>query len=99
VKIFGYDRLLPGATLEKIKPLLEEEARHAWDLYKRGILRENYLRTDRPGAVVVLECADVDEARRLFADLPLVRAGLIEFDFIPVGPFTPWEGLFKEAAP
>jgi hypothetical protein len=97
VKIIAYDRVMPGVTLEQIRPHLKQEARHAWDLYEKGIIRENYLRTDKPGAVVVLECADVDEARRLFADLPLVQAGLIEFEFMPVGAFTPWGALFTPA--
>jgi hypothetical protein len=94
MKIIAYDRVKPGVTLEQIRPHLKKEARHAWDLYERGIIRENYMRTDQPGAVVVLECADVAEAKRLFADLPLVQAGLIEFEFMPVGAFTPWGGLF-----
>ncbi len=94
MKIIGFDHVKPGVTLEQIRPYLKAEARHAWELYKQGILRENYMRTDKPGAVVVLECQDVAEAERLFADLPLVKAGLIAFEFMPVGAFTPWEGLF-----
>jgi hypothetical protein len=94
MKIYAYDVAKPGVGMEQIQPLLKEEAQHAWELYKKGIMRETYLRTDRPGALIVLECADVEEAKKITDDLPLVKAGLIEFQFIPVGPFTPWESLF-----
>ena len=96
MKIFAYDVAKPGVTLNDIKPHLKEEAIHAWNLYKRGIIRENYLRIDKPGAVIVLECTDVEEARRITSEFPLVKAGLIEFEFMPVGAFTPYEGLFAK---
>ena len=96
-KIVAYDTPTQGVTLEDLKPHLKEEAKHAWELYKAGIFREIYLRTDRPGALMVMECADVDEARKITEDLPLVKEGLIKFEFIPVGAFMPWETLFAEA--
>ncbi len=96
MKIFAYDTLKHGIGMEQIQPFLKEEALHAWDLYKKGIIRENYMRTDRPGALIVLECADLKEAKKIISDLPLVKAGLIEFEFITVGPFIPWENLFAK---
>jgi hypothetical protein len=96
MKIIAYDHILPGASLDKIQPLLREEVAHAWELWKAGIIRENYSRTDRPGAVIVFECASVEEARGYVNQFPLVKAGLTEFDFIPVGAFTPLETLFAK---
>src|SRR6218665_118141 len=40
---------LPGATLEKYQPHLENEVRHTWEVYKSGIVRDIYFRQDRPG--------------------------------------------------
>jgi len=94
MKILAIDRTLPKTTLEKIQPLLKEEAQRAYDLYRRGVFREMYFRADRPGAVVVLECSDVEEARSVLASLPLVAANLIEFDLIPLAAF-PFENAFK----
>lgn len=94
MKILAVDRLLPGATLDKIQPLLKEEAQHAYALYQRGVFRELYFRADHPGAAVILECADVTEARAVLATLPLVKAGLIEFEIIPLAAF-PFENAFK----
>ena len=52
-----------------------------------------------PGGAIILECASVDEAKKAFADFPLVKAGLIEIDAIPLGPFLNWEMLFAAPRP
>jgi hypothetical protein len=98
MRILCLDRPLPGATFEKFLPHMQDEVRHTWQAYKNGVVREIYFRQDRPGVAIILECASVDEAKEAFADFPLVRAGLIEMDAIPLGPFLNWEMLFASAA-
>ncbi len=41
----------------------------------------------------MLNCGTIDEARVILAELPMVREQLIDWDYYPVGPFTPWDGL------
>jgi hypothetical protein len=48
--------------------------------------------------VAILECADLDEARRILGEMPLVKRGLIHFDFIPLLPYTGFERLFAMEA-
>lgn len=86
----------PHVTMEQIQPHMREEARVAWDLYKAGFIRENYFRTDGLGTVTIFECIDVAAAQRLSSEFPLVKAGLLDFAYFPVGAFTPWEGLFAD---
>jgi hypothetical protein len=45
-------------------------------------------------AVLALECADLDEAGRAVATLPLVEAGLIEFELIPLRAYPGFARLF-----
>lgn len=96
MKILGLSRLVPGASQEKVKATLVSEARRGWELYKAGVFREMYTRQDRPGAVVVLECATLDAARDVIGSLPLVQEGLIEFDLIPLGYFRSLELLIEQ---
>jgi hypothetical protein len=96
MKILAMDKLLPGITLEKVQPHLQAESKHAWQLYARGIFRELYFRGDRPGAVIILECKDVEEAKKIMADLPLVKENLIEFEYIPLQHFAPFAVLFDK---
>jgi hypothetical protein len=98
MKMLCLDRPLPGATFEKYQPYLQDEARHVRQAYKNGVVREIYFGHNRPGVAIILECATVDEAKKAFADFPLMKAGLLDFDIIPLGPFVNWEMLFASPA-
>jgi len=94
MKIIAYDRFKPGVTMETIKPFIEEEVANVWRRWKAGIVRENYTRADVPGVVIVFECVNVDEAKRYVDDFPLSKAGLLEWDYIPLDAPLPLEFLF-----
>ena len=97
MKIIAYDNFKAGVSLDDLRPYLREEVSNVWRLWKAGIVRENYARTDVGGVVIVFECRDVEEAKRYVADFPLSKAGLIEWQFIAVGAPLPLEFLFDTA--
>lgn len=97
MKFFCLDVPRSGATMEQYQPHMISEVRHAWQLYKDGFIREIYFRQDRPGVVIVAEGDSVEEVKAALNEFPLAKAGLIDFDMIPVGPFTHWEALFAPA--
>jgi hypothetical protein len=100
MKILAIAKVDSQATPEKIKLQLEEEVKIAWKLYKDGSVREMYSCPDRRmGVVFVLECGDVDEARSTLGELPFVREKYIEFEIIPLGPFSYIETLFGDYRP
>ena len=96
MKILALEKEISDATPEQFAPHLKVEAARIWELYKSGGLREIYFRGDRDEAVLILECVDVEEAESLLATLPLVQAGLIEFEVIPLVPYPGFERLFEE---
>ena len=65
---------------------LDAEADHVWAYQQQGHLREIYFRTGHHSAGLVLECSDLQHAERLIAAFPLVQAGLITSEFLPLGP-------------
>jgi hypothetical protein len=91
--VLAVDRVLPGARPSDIGPLVGPEMEHAWAAMKGGAFRENYLQADHPGAVLVLEAAGADHAHELLADLPLVRAGILEFLVWPLTLSALWDRL------
>jgi hypothetical protein len=100
MKILAIAKVDPQTTPEEIKPQLEEEVKTAWKLYKDGRVREMYSCPDRRmGVVFVLECGDVDEARKALGELPFVRERYIDFEIIPLGPFSYFETLFRDYRP
>ncbi|MBU9651161.1 superoxide dismutase [Burkholderia multivorans] len=94
MKLLCLDVPQPNASLEKYQPHMQDEARHAWQMYKEGIIRDIYFRQDRPGVAIIAEAESVEAARSALAEFPLAKAGLIGWDVIPLGPFTNWEILF-----
>jgi muconolactone delta-isomerase len=95
VRILAIERNTDGATVEAFTPeLLAAEARRAWELHQAGVVRELYFRADNPAAVLVLECPNLDEAGEALASLPLVEAGLIQFDVIPLRAYPGFARLF-----
>ena len=85
MKILALEKEISGVPDEAFtEAVLKEEALRAWALHQGGVIRELYFRADRDAAVLVLECADVVEARSVLATLPLVRQKLIDFDVIPL---------------
>ena len=94
MKIIAYDRFRPGVSMEMIKPHIREEVANVWRRWKAGVVRENYARADVNGVVIVFECRDVDEAKRHVEDFPLSKAGLLEWDYIPLDAPLPLEFIF-----
>ena len=58
------------------------------------MIRETYFRQDRSTAVLILECADATEAEAVLQTLPMVRAGLITFEIIPLVAYPGFARLF-----
>jgi hypothetical protein len=96
VKILAMEVEIEGITPEQYAPHLINEAKHVWELYQSGTIRESYFRADRSEAVLILECRDVNEAQQALNSLPLVKAGLITFEFIPLIPYPGFARLFSE---
>jgi len=95
MKIISYDRVKPGVTYEKVEPYLPEEVADVWRLWKAGIVRETYARADELGVVIVFELDSVEAAKRYTNDVPLTKAGFLEWFYIPVQAPLPIEVLFS----
>lgn len=96
MKILAIEKEVAGVTGEDFGPHLKAEAARAWELYQAGVLRELYFRADERSAVLMLECAGVEEAHEALNTLPLVKEGLIAFEVIPLVPYPGFSRLFSE---
>lgn len=97
MKLIALEHEQPDVTPEQFTPdLLTAEARRVYDLQQAGVIREIHFRADRNEAVLILECDSLDAARAALASLPLVEAGLITFEIIPLRPYPGLARLFGE---
>jgi hypothetical protein len=99
MQYLALSRRCPGVTAQHLKPWLREEAQAAWALHASGVLRSVHMCPDRPGSMLVLECADLEEVHSHLATLPMVAQGLIDFDVSRMLPYTGFDALFKVSKP
>ena len=95
MKIIALEKEKPGIKPDEFQLYLEDEASKVWHLYKEGVIREIWFRADQNTAVLVLESDSLNDAEKILNDLPLVKNKLIEFEIIPLKPYTGFERLFK----
>lgn len=96
-KIIAIGAITPGSTQDAIGAVLPQEVRETVQLHLDGKIEQWNVRNDKLGVVFVLNMTSVDEAKAIFARMPLDRAGLISFEFIPVGPLSPLSLLLAPA--
>jgi hypothetical protein len=98
MKIIALMELNAGKTMADLGPLVAPEARTVWEQIKTGAIRNIHYRTDKPGAMIEFEVAGVAAAQALIAELPAVKAGVIQAgEYIPLAPYTGFESLFAAA--
>jgi hypothetical protein len=94
MKILAIERDLRPIPADTRDAMLRSEAEAAWRLQQAGVLREIYMAEDGTKAILILECADLAEARTRLASLPLVEEGRTEFELYALGPYPGYSRLF-----
>ena len=98
VKVFAIAKRGPGTPGQSLQALLPQEVRDTVILYLDGKIEQWWIQQDGGGPVFLMSAGTVDEARALTAQLPLVKARVLEFDFIAVGPLSPLRVLLQPPA-
>jgi hypothetical protein len=95
MKVLAIGRIPEGVDRAAFARYQEPELRRAWQLYSEGVIRELYTRTDAPNVVLILETADLEQARTAIESLPMVAGGVLTFDHLmALGPFLHFQQLF-----
>jgi hypothetical protein len=99
-KILAVGHIVAGANADPKNRLaiMPSEVRETVKLYLAGKIDSWYVRKDQPGVVFLMNVGTVKEAHELLEALPLGKAGLMEFDLIPIGPLSPLQYLLAEPA-
>jgi len=97
MKLLALEREMTNSLASDFQHYLKAEARQVWGLYQTGVVREIYFHAVQHTAVLVMERVDEGAAREKLNTLPLVKAGLIRFDLIPLVPYSGFARLFEES--
>ena len=96
MRILVLDVPREGVTPADYAPHLLNEIQHGYALMKSEDIREIYVRQDHPGVVIIMEAESVEKAKEICDTFPLVKAGLIDFQYIPFTNYTFIENLFAD---
>ncbi len=94
MKIIALEKESETVQPSDFKPHLKSEAQKLWELHQSDHVREMYFREDQKTAVLILECESIETANQILSQLPLVKKGLIQFELIPLIPYSGFERLF-----
>ena len=95
MKILAIESEIKGKRKEDFLPYLRSEAYEVWRLNQSDIIREIYLDNENRRAILILECKDAKEAKERLSELPLVKEKLIQFEVIPLSPYSGYSRLFN----
>ena len=94
MKILAFENDNEGVDWNNSREILEEEARHVYQFYLKGFVREIYF-TENKNAVLILECENKDEASRLLNTLPLIQKGFTHFSLVELRPYTGFDRIIN----
>jgi len=96
MKIIALEVEKKGLSKTDFDTYLKQEAAVVWNLQQRNFLREIYFNQNTHTAVLVLETSSTGQALEILNELPLVQAGLIDFELIPLAPYDGFSRLFNK---
>lgn len=76
-------------TAEQRASIMPHEVRETVAAYLSGKIDQWYVQTNGRGVVFIVNAATPDEAKAILEKFPLGQAGLMGFDYIPLGPLSP----------
>jgi hypothetical protein len=69
--------------------IMPHEVHNTVNAYLAGKIDQWYFRTDGKGVVFIVNANTPEEAKNILEKFPLGQAGLMGFDYIPLGPLSP----------
>jgi hypothetical protein len=92
MKYLATEIAIEGVDWNNREIILKEEAKVALHFFEQGLFREMYF-DEENCAVLILECKSKQEAIQIVAQLPLVSAGMINFNIRELKPYTGFSRL------
>jgi hypothetical protein len=98
-KVLAIGSFTPKATPDVVKAIIVPEVQATVRLYLTGQLEQWFVKPDQSGVVFIMNVDSAEKARALLEKLPMGPAGVMTFQFIPLGPISPLRVLLKDTPP
>jgi hypothetical protein len=76
-------------TSEQRAAIMPHEVHDTVDAYLNGKIDQWYFQTDGKGVVFIVNASSIEDAKAILEKFPLGKAGVMGFDYIPLGPLNP----------
>jgi len=76
-------------TPEQRAKIMPHEVHDTVNAYLDGKIDQWYFQTSGKGVVFIVNASTTEEAKAILEKFPLGQAGLMGFDYIPIGPLNP----------
>lgn len=96
MKLLAIEKESTSVNWNEETETLINESYQVYHLFQEGVIRDIYF-TETENAVIILECASKDEAIIILSTLPLVKAGLINFDVMELRPYTGFDRIIQKS--
>jgi hypothetical protein len=96
MKVLCISKWVKAPTPEEQGAIMPKEVPATLKLYLDGVIEQMWFKQDAPGVVFLVQADSIDAAKAHLHGLPLGQAGLMDFDFIPVGPLMPLGRLIQD---
>jgi len=88
----------PGLDRAALLNTMPQEVSDTVKLYLDGKIQQWFARGDGRGVVFIMNAKSVEEAKTITDALPLIKSNLATFEFMPLGPLTPFRFLLPPPA-
>jgi len=85
-------------TAEQRAAIMPHEVRDTVAAYLSGKIDQWYVQSNGRGVVFIVNATTPEEAKAILEKFPLGQAGLMGFDYIPLGPLSPLRYLTDQPA-
>src|SRR5262249_21534646 len=96
MKVLCISKWAKAPSPEERDAILPKEVPATLKLYLDGVIEQMWFKLDAPGVVFLVSAEPAAPAKPPVHGLPMGQAGLMDFDFIPVGPLAPLGMLIAE---
>ena len=82
--------------MEIVLPYVKPEAEKVWEYYASDVVRSIYYIADMSGAVLMYEAESLTAMQKIASEFPMVKAGVLKTEVLPLKPYTGLESLFAK---
>jgi hypothetical protein len=88
-KILAISHFIKPMTPDDRAKIMPHEVHDTVNAYLAGKIDQWYFQNNGNGVVFIVNASTPEEAKNILEDFPLGQAGLMGFDYIPLGPLSP----------